>query len=69
MRFDKSKTSMCLFGALALAASFLTGSVSVAADQSHASAANLAKPVAATGGTLVPKRVRLIIGFQQTYPA
>jgi hypothetical protein len=70
MRLDKSKISHCILGFAALALlALVTNSAPTARGSAPATVAGQNAPALAGGGTLVPKRVRLIIGFQQTMPA
>lgn len=70
MRLDKAKISLCVCGFSALALLALVTHVTPTTSDSESSRSlTPVSPALTSGGTLVPKRVRLIIGFQQTMPA
>ena len=69
MGFKKLKMCMVpVIGAAALGLVALLGGDSSTAPRAGADSAG-APAIAAYGGVLVPKRVRIILGFVQTLPA
>lgn len=70
MRLDKAKISLCVSGFFAMALlAVVTNSTLSSGEDRSSSTVEQNTPALTSGGTLVPKRVRLIIGFQQTMPA